>query len=62
MDKVEFGKEIQRLNKLYFEKTGKLLEVKIDLEKNEISCAVYNGVLSERKKLIKIMEDEIKKI
>ena len=62
MKQEEFGKEIQRLNKLYFEKTGKPLEVLINLERNEISCAIYKGALIERKRLIEFLEDKINKL
>lgn len=63
MNNIEFGKEIQKLSKLYKEKFGKDLNFSINLETEEISSSIYSGkdYPKNRKELISFLEDKILK-
>lgn len=61
MNQIEFGKEIQRLDKKLFDKVEKNLNFKIDLETGEINSYVYSGkdYPKERKELITFLDKKI---
>lgn len=61
MKQVEFGKEIQRLNKKLFDKVGENLNLSINLDNGEIKSCVYCGkdYPTDRKDLIDFLENKI---